>query len=67
MEQPPGFIAQGEIGKVCCLRKSLYCLKQSPVHGLVTSAKSLRNLACKRVYLTISSSTGTLVHVSFYW
>ena len=24
MEQPPGFFAQGEIGKVCYLRKSLY-------------------------------------------
>ena len=30
MEQPPGFVAQGEIGTVCCLRKSLYGLKQSP-------------------------------------
>ncbi|XP_057993063.1 uncharacterized mitochondrial protein AtMg00810-like, partial [Hevea brasiliensis] len=30
MEQPPGFIAQGELGKVCRLRKSLYGLKQSP-------------------------------------
>ena len=30
MEQPPGFVAQGEIGKVCRLRKSLYGLKQSP-------------------------------------
>ena len=30
MEQPPGFVAQGEIGKVCLLRKSLYDLKQSP-------------------------------------
>ena len=27
MEQPPGFVAQGEIGKVCRLRKSLYGLK----------------------------------------
>ena len=26
MEQPPGFVAQGEIGKVCRLRKSLYDL-----------------------------------------
>ena len=24
MEQPPGFVAQEEIGKVCRLRKSLY-------------------------------------------
>ena len=30
MEQPPGFLAQGDIGKVCRLRKSLYGLKQSP-------------------------------------
>ena len=27
---PPGFIAQGEIGRVCRLQKSLYGLKQSP-------------------------------------
>ena len=30
MEQPPGFVAQGEIGRVCRLRKPLYGLKQSP-------------------------------------
>ena len=30
MEQPPGFIAQGESGLVCRLRRSLYGLKQSP-------------------------------------
>ena len=30
MEQPSGFVAQGEIGKVCHLQKSLYGLKQSP-------------------------------------
>ena len=30
MEQPLGFVAHGEIGKVCRLRKSLYSLKQSP-------------------------------------
>ncbi|XP_019234286.1 PREDICTED: uncharacterized protein LOC109214791 [Nicotiana attenuata] len=30
MEQPPGFVAQGEYGKVCQMKKSLYGLKQSP-------------------------------------
>ena len=30
MKQPTGFVAQGEIGRVCRLRKSLYGLKQSP-------------------------------------
>ena len=30
MEQPPEFVAQGEIGRVCHLKKSLYGLKQSP-------------------------------------
>ncbi|RVW72360.1 Retrovirus-related Pol polyprotein from transposon TNT 1-94 [Vitis vinifera] len=30
MEQPPSFVAQGESGLVCRLRRSLYGLKQSP-------------------------------------
>ena len=30
MEQPPGFVAQGESSLVCRLRRSLYGLKQSP-------------------------------------
>ncbi|GJR46556.1 retrovirus-related pol polyprotein from transposon TNT 1-94 [Tanacetum coccineum] len=29
MEQPPGFVAQGEYGRVCKLKKALYGLKQS--------------------------------------
>ena len=31
MEQSPGFVAQGECGLVCRLRRSLYGLKQSPL------------------------------------
>ena len=30
MEQPPGFVAQGEFGLVCSLHRFLYGLKQSP-------------------------------------
>lgn len=30
MQQPPGFIVEGEIEKVCYLHKSIYGLKQSP-------------------------------------
>ena len=30
MEQPPGFVAQGEFGLVGKLRRSLYGLKQYP-------------------------------------
>ena len=30
MEQPLGFVAQGESGLVCRLRRSFYGLKQSP-------------------------------------
>lgn len=30
MKQPLGFVTQGEIGKVCRLRKSLYDLNQNP-------------------------------------
>ena len=31
MEQPPGFVAQGESRLECRLRRSLYGLKQSPL------------------------------------
>ena len=30
MEQPPGFVVQEEISRVCRFRKSLYRLKQTP-------------------------------------
>ena len=33
MEQPPGFVAQGESGLVCRLRRSLYGLNQFPQLG----------------------------------
>ena len=45
MKQPPGFVAQGESGLVCKLRRSLYGLKQSPQLGLVGLAQWFRSLA----------------------
>lgn len=30
MEQPPGYVVQGECPAVCKLKKSLYVLEQSP-------------------------------------
>ena len=38
IEQPPGFVAQGEIGKVCRLQKYLYGLKQVPMLGLANAS-----------------------------
>ena len=57
MEQPIRFVAQGEIRKVCRLRKSLYGLKQSPRAWFGKFTKPLRNLACKRVNLATPPST----------
>ena len=44
MEQPSQFVAQGEIGIVCLLRKSLYDLKQSP-YAWFGKFSEVRNLA----------------------
>ena len=30
MEQPPGFVTQGDSSLVCKIKKSIFCLKQSP-------------------------------------
>ncbi|RVW47171.1 Retrovirus-related Pol polyprotein from transposon TNT 1-94 [Vitis vinifera] len=46
MEQPPGFVAQGESGLVCKLRRSLYGLKQSPRAWLAVLVLLFRSLAC---------------------
>ena len=58
MEQPPGFIAQGEPGLVCRLRCSLYGLKQSPrawfdrFSSIVQEFGMLRSMVDHSVFLS---------------
>ena len=44
MEQPPGFVAQGETGLVCKLHRSLYGLKQSPRAWFGKFSRVVQNL-----------------------
>ena len=55
MEQLPGYVAQGE-NKVCCLKKAIYCLKQSQGRGLRSSAlPSLVMIFTDVTQITLSS------------
>ena len=62
MEQPPGFVAQGEFGLVCRLRRSLYGLKQSPrawfshFSSVVQEFGMFRNIADHSVFYHHNSS-----------
>ena len=67
MEQPLGFVAQGEIGRVFRLWKSLNGLKQSSRAWFGKFNQVVGNLACRRVNLTTLSSTGAQIQVSFCW
>ena len=48
MEQPPWFVAHGDIDKVCCLRKSLYGLKQSPRAWLGNFSEVIRKFGMQK-------------------
>ena len=63
MEQPPGFVAKGESGLVCKLRRSLYGLKQSP------RAWFSRFSSVVQEFGMIRSTTDHSVFLSsyFYW
>ena len=41
MEQPPGYVDQGESSNVCSLRRAIYRLKQSPLRSLVAFSSPL--------------------------
>ena len=71
MEQPLGFVAQGESGLVCRLRRSLYGLKQSPrawfgpFSSVVQEFGMLRNTADHSVFYHQNSS-GQCIYLVAY-
>ena len=71
MEQPPGFVAQGESGLVCRLRRFLYGLKQSPrawfgrFSSLVQKFGMLRSTADHSVFYHHNSS-GQCIYLVVY-
>jgi len=57
MEQPPGFVAQGEFsGCVCRLRRSLYGLKQSPRAWFVKFSTIIQEFGMTRDDIVITGN-----------
>ena len=71
MEQPLGFVAQGESGLVCKLRRSLYSLKQSPqawfnrFSSVVQKFGMIRSAADHSIFYH-HSSTGKCIYLIVY-
>ena len=71
MKQPPSFVAQGESGLVCKLRRSLYGLKQSPrawfsrFSSVVQEFGMIRSAADHSVFYH-HSSTGKCIYLIVY-
>jgi len=67
MDQPDGFIAQEQEGKVCRLLKSLYDLKQTPkqwhekFNNTLTSARYAVNEADTSVYYRYGGGKGVIL------
>ena len=66
MEQHLGFVAQGEIGKVCHLHKSLYGLKSSPCAWFGKFIQVVETFGMQKSKLTTLSSIKIHVPVLFY-
>ena len=71
MEQPLGFVAQGESGLICKLRHSLYALKQSPqawfsrFSSVVQEFGKIRSTADHSVFYH-HTSTGQCIYLVVY-
>ena len=71
MEQPPGFVAQGESGLVCKLCRSLYGLKQFPrawfnrFSSVVQEFGMIRSVSDHSVFYH-HSSTGQCIYLIVY-
>ncbi|XP_049934544.1 retrovirus-related Pol polyprotein from transposon RE1 isoform X1 [Nymphaea colorata] len=66
MQQPPGFVAEGECQKVCRLRKAIYGLKQSPRAWFQKLSENIENEGFRRSSADHSlfvkkTSTGTVI------
>nr|GEW76489.1 polyprotein, putative [Tanacetum cinerariifolium] len=56
MQQPPGFVAQGEFGRVCKLKKALYVLKQSLRAWFGKFSNAMKDLESLKYFLGIKVS-----------
>ena len=71
MRQPEGFVGNGQENLVCCLKRSIYGLKQSPWcwnHALDKQLKKLRfkQTASDRCLYVYTDSEGEMLVVAIY-
>ena len=50
MDLRPGFVAVGKMGEVCCLKRSIYDLKQSPRAWLACFAIAIQKYCYKQAH-----------------
>ena len=71
MEQPPGYVAQGESHMVCRLKKAIYGLKQSPrawfdKFSIVVSAYGLKKTISNHLVFVRQRQSGTIILANSY-